>query len=395
MKTRKSVSTLISKIQYDMLILIHLYTGMRNSEARSLPFNCISSSTVNDEVVDELDNKIVPKRTIKIISITTKFSGYKKEATWFAPPIVERAVQVLQALVRGMAKVNNLNPEDCPLISSPNCLNSSIKIMKPKVAMKEQIKSSFRTADFQIIKEDLDILEASDSERNFSLEPQFNVGQVWPLTTHQLRRSLAFYAVNSGFVSLPTVKTQFKHTSKGLSKYYSRNFEKVHTIFGNYDVKTKSYVLPQTHFAYEIQIGVSLDTANKLITDMIGEFPIFGKSGGFLEKQKEKFLNGDIPVEELKEDTYKHVESGQMSYRTTLLGGCTNPNICECALLGEFSSCLTSKCAVIKRSNVESLIERPRNELMKYDKGSVEYLSTQAELQKLLNFKTHRLGRNK
>nr|WP_319556024.1 hypothetical protein [uncultured Vibrio sp.] len=391
LKTRKSISTLISKIQYDMLILIHLYTGMRKDEVRRLPYNCISSSTVNDEIVDENGDTLIPKKTIKIISTTTKFSGYKKEATWLAPSIAAQAVKVLQALVRGMAKVNDLNPEDCPLIGSPLCIINSVDVMTPKVSMKESSKSSFRIEAFLITKEDRDILKASDPERDFSSDSKFDIGQPWPLTTHQLRRSLAFYAVNSGFVSLPTVRTQFKHLSQEMSKYYSRNFEKVNTIFGNYDVNTKSYVLPQTHFAYEIQIGVSLDTANNLITDIVGGVPLLGKSGGFLEKQKERFLNGEIPVEELKEDTAKRVESGEISYRKTLLGGCTNLDTCECSLLGEFSDCLTSKCAVIKSSNIDSLIDRTQNELDKYDTNSVEFLSTQAELQELLNFKKHRL----
>ena len=391
LKTRKSTSTLISKIQYDMLILIHLYTGMRKDEVRRLPYNCISSSTVNDEIVDENGNTLIPKKTIKIISTTTKFSGYKKEATWLAPAIAAQAVKVLQALVRGMAKVNDLNPEDCPLIGSPLCIINNVDVMTPKISMKESSKSSFRIEAFLITKEDRDILKASDPERDFSSDFKFDIGQPWPLTTHQLRRSLAFYAVNSGFVSLPTIRTQFKHLSQEMSKYYSRNFEKVNTIFGNYDVKTKSYVLPQTHFAYEIQIGVSLDTANNLITDIVGGAPLLGKSGGFLEKQKERFLNGEIPVEELKEDTAKRVESGEISYRKTLLGGCTNLDTCECSLLGEFSDCLTSKCAVIKSSNIDSLIDRTQNELDKYDTNSVEFISTQAELQELLNFKKHRL----
>ncbi|MEZ8699637.1 hypothetical protein AB6D84_21115 [Vibrio lentus] len=391
-RSRKSISTLISKIQYDMLILIHLYTGMRKDEVRRLPYNCISSNSVNDEIIDENGNTLLLKKTIKIISTTTKYSGYKKEATWLAPSIVAQAVKVLQALVRGMAKVNDLTPEDCPLIGSPLCIINNVDVMTPKISMKEKVKSSFKVEAFHITKEDRDILKASDPDRDFSSDPKFDIGQPWPLTTHQLRRSLAFYAVNSGFVSLPTVRNQFKHLSQEMSKYYSRNFEKVNTIFGNYDVKTKSYVLPQTHFAYEIQIGVSLDTANNLITDIVGEAPLFGKSGGFLEKQKQRFLNGEIPVEELKEDTAKRVEKGEISYRKTLLGGCTNLDTCECSLLGEFSDCLTSECAVIKSSNIDSLIDRTQNELDKYDVNSVEFLSTQAELQELLNFKKRRLG---
>lgn len=178
-----------------------------------------------------------------------------------------------------------------------------------------------------------------------------------------------------------------------MSKYYSRNFENVKTIFGHYDTEQQCYVLPSKHIAFDIQVGMSLDTAQNLINDLLDNSTLYGKTGGYLEKQKERLKSGEIHIEELKESTYQSVERGEISYRKTLLGGCTNNDVCECSILGEFADCLTSKCAVIKESNIDSLIERTKDELSKYDVNSIEYLSTQSELDDLLNYKLNKKAR--
>ncbi|MGV8268142.1 integrase, partial [Pseudomonas aeruginosa] len=59
--------------------------------------------------------------------------------------------------------------------------------------------------------DDLQELAQSDPARDFYNEPDFAVGQPWPLNSHQFRRSVAFYGSSCGVLSLPTLLAQYKH----------------------------------------------------------------------------------------------------------------------------------------------------------------------------------------
>lgn len=389
--SRASLVALITTIQYKMKFLIHLYTGMRNDEVNRLPYQCIHEERIEDEKIGENGELLANSELIHILSTTTKFTGYRKKESWLAHSTVIKAVSSLQAIARAYADIVGGEPNSYPL------LVSTVKIFmknhfdadRAEVGtFKPQCKRFLSRPEFLITEADLAVLEASDPTRSFAEESQFNVGMQWPLTSHQSRRSLAFYALNSGFVSLPTLAKQFKHLSQEMSRYYSRNFENVKTIFGHYDVEAKMYVLPLNHVALEVQVGMSMDTAEAILNDLMeGDVKLHGKTGGYLERQRVKLRSGEVLVEELKSETIKKVNDGEFSYRKTLLGGCTNNDICECLILGEFADCLTSSCAVIKPGNINELITSTTKELSTYDPESVEYLATKDELSELVRYK--------
>ncbi|MGI2014545.1 hypothetical protein [Shewanella oncorhynchi] len=388
---RAQLTGALTKMQYEMKLLIHLYTGMRNDEVNRLRYNCIVEHVLDNAVIDTDNVELVPPRLINILTTTTKLTGYLSEETWYAHPIVIKAITVLRRIVRGYASMVSIEPENCPLIISVVKIFMKNHIDDSRIEVpvfKPTSKTFLNSSAFTITKDDCDVLQASDPTRNISQEQKFQVGQQWPLTTHQFRRSLAFYALSSGFVSIPTLKRQFKHSSQEMTKFYSRNFEQIKTIFGHFDSKTKKYVLPINHIAFEFQVGMPLAAVESLLHDLMDEeVELYGKSGGYFERQRDRLRNGEVLVEEFKENTTKMVLNGEVSYRKTLLGGCTNPDTCECSILGEFADCLTSECAVIKSDNIEALIKSTDRELQSYAEGSIEYLSTKSELDELIKYK--------
>lgn len=395
-KSRASLNGALTRIQFEMKCLIHLYTGMRNDEVNRLRFNCIQERVVTESVTDEFGNILVPSGAIELISTTTKFSGFQEEESWLAHPVVLDAITVLRRIAKGYSDMAGIEEKDCPLLVSTvkifmkNFFGNRVEVS----IFKPAAKSFMNKPEFQITLDDFNVLQASDPSRDFALDGDFQCGSKWPLTTHQFRRSLAFYAVNSKFVSLPTLMRQFKHLSQEMTKYYSRNNENVKTIFGHYDVKEGKYVLPLSHVAYEFQVGMSLATAEAILADLLDkDVRLHGKTGGYLEKERAKLLNGEVLVEQFKEETIKKARNGEISYRKTLLGGCTNNETCECLILGEFAECLTSKCAVITSSRIESLILSTQKELLSYEHGSIEYLATESELEDLFRYKKYSIER--
>ncbi|MBA35528.1 MAG: integrase [Oleispira sp.] len=393
--SRAKLNGTLTRIQFEMKLMIHLYTGMRNDEVNRLPYSCVVDHVLEKTISDKSGNELVPSDLVSLLSTTTKLEGYLNEDSWYAHPAVLDAVEILRRIVRGYAATVSIDPEKCPLLVSTVRLfmkNSFSSERLEVTSFKLTAKTVLSNTAFRIMQEDYDVLCASDPVRDFSKEQSFQVGQQWPLTTHQFRRSLAFYAVNSGFVSLPTLKKQFKHLSQEMTKYYSRNNQQLKTVFGHYDTKEKQYILPLNHIAYEVQVGMPLATAEALLSDLLeDDVTLYGKSGGYIEKQRDRLRDGEVLVEEFVEKTADKVRNGEISYRKTLLGGCTNAEICECSILGEFSDCLFSKCSVIKSKNLEILIESTERELQSYEINSVEYLSTKSELDELIRYKKHKI----
>ncbi|WP_191831457.1 integrase [Pseudomonas fluorescens] len=368
--------------------VIHLYTGMRDQEVMRMPYNCFSDQVVRQAVVDDQGIERDKAQSVNVFSTTTKFTGYKKEGTWFAPGEVVRAVEVAQAICRGLAKLYQIELDaHCPLFLNPSVLCYTRNRAEVGVT---NFNNSRGIALLRLLikKEDLEELGLSDPSRDFYNEPAFAVGQPWPLTSHQFRRSLSFYGSSSGFLSLPTLRVQFKHMTIEMARYYSNHYDNLRTVFGYYDDKKKDFVLPSNHFAFEYQMAMPMSVANQLIADLLFyEEPLFGGTGSYMEKQKERIKSGEIQIEDVRADTEQRVKNGEISYRPTLLGGCSKVGRCDSFLLGDYTECLSCVGAIIKPDKLNVAIKDTTDELCSYAEGSGEYQIVKGDIERLTAFK--------
>ena len=300
----KSLQRILIQIQDVVRTVIQLYTGMRDQEVMRMPYHCLSDQVIRPVVFNDQGIERDKPQSVNVLSTTTKFTGYKKEGAWFAPGEVVRAVEVAQAICRGLAKLYKVELDArLPLFLNPSIISFTRNRAEVGVT---NLKNSRGVALRRILikREDLEELAQSDPARDFYNEPAFAVGQPWPLTGHQFRRALAFYGSSSGFVSLPSLRTQFKHMTIEMSRYYANGYDKLRTVFGYYDDKKKDFVLPNDHFAFEYQMAIPMSVANQLIADLLfNEEPLFGGTGSYMEKQKERVKSGEIRIEDVRADT--------------------------------------------------------------------------------------------
>ncbi len=281
--------------------------------------------------------------------------------------------------------------KDFPLFPTPAVLISKDRDIEGSSKHLSEVRSSWFKS-IKIQHSDLVELSQSDPDRNFYNDNKFAVGSTWPLTTHQFRRSLAFYGCNSGFLSLPTLKTQYKHLTLEMARYYSNGFENLRTIFGYYDDEIGNFVLPKSHFAYEFQMGIPYSIAQELLSDLLGHSKTrFGGTGSYMEKQKVRLESGELWIEDVRSDTLNRVKNGEISYRSTLLGGCTKVDRCHSFMLGDFTACLTCEGAIIKLDKVDDTINSLELELQSYDETSGEYQITKSDLEKIIEFKSNKI----
>ncbi|WP_323885895.1 hypothetical protein [Aeromonas veronii] len=396
----------IKQIQYTLKMAIHLYTGMRDQEVIRLPFNCISTVSLRKEEKDANGKVVVPVNMIQILSTTTKYTGYRKDDAWYAPDIIIKAIEVLQRIARGLCfRKGVTDMSEIPLFLSAGSLRGSVdgEESEDKFSAFGKIKKLGVPQwflDAVITEKDMELLKASDPSRDFENERdgngelKFKIGGVWPLTSHQLRRSLAFYACSSGFVSIPTLKRQYKHLTAEITKYYSRNHQNIVSIFGHYDAQTGKWMLPETHVIFDCQAAFTMDVAEQFINDLLEDEPLFGKSGSYMSRQAERIFDGEVSIVEFRATTEEKIKNGEIVYNKTLLGGCTNINGCDCRILGEFTDCLSSDCAVIKRDKVEKQILEIQKAMQFYAPKDGEYQVLEAELDSLNKFKKYQMNKD-
>ena len=387
----RSLSSALKGIQYRMRLVLHLYTGMRDQEVMRLPYNCIEQTTISEEGKDNDGKVITESRVIKLISTTTKYTGYRESACWYAAPEAEKAIQVLKVICQGLAKIYGVDVNKCDLFLNPAV------VLKPKkdidiVNFDTHLRKPAWMEILEISEKDFAELQQSSPERDFNETPEFHVGSIWPTRSHQFRRSLAFYASSSGFVKLPTLKRQFKHLTADITRYYSRNFENINTIFGCYNEETKEFDLPSEHFINECQIGANTNIVDLLMYDLLGSSEkLYGKIGGYVERQRDKLRDNEVLIENVRTETSKRVDKGEIYYRDTLLGGCMKQGKCDSFMLGAITECLTCDDASIKENKVDIQIEELKEQLTHFEESTGEYQVLLAELTKLLSYKEQRV----
>ena len=387
----KTLSSALKSIQYRMRLVLHLYTGMRNQEVMRMPYGCLDEKRISEEHKDEQGDVIVQSRVIKLISTTTKFSGYRQSAAWYAAPEAEKAIKILQLISKGLARIHDVDVKKCELFLNPSVVtNPTNEIGITDLVSK--IKRPVWMETLVISEKDFDDLQLSDPERDFSEDEEFIVGTVWPIASHQFRRSLAYYAASSGFVKLPTLKRQFKHLTEAMTRYYSRNFENIESVFGAYNPETKEFDLPADHFIFDCQSGEATNIVDMLMDDMLGSAEkLYGKTGGHVERQREKLRDGEVLIEDVREDIQKRVDAGELYYRDTLLGGCMTKGKCDDFMLGQITGCLTCKEGTIKEYKVDSQIEQLTDQLTHFNESDGEHQVMSAELNALVKYKQHRM----
>lgn len=390
---RNNLQLALLKMQYLCKLTIHYYTGMRNQEVQRLLPKCINHSITSDGLKDGNGKVIDKAKIVEVISSTTKFTGRRVQVSWFAPDEVKKAVAILERIHHGLSALHDLELKDDWLLITTEFIkiNKDLSESNPS-EFKEHHKPSWLN-ELKITELDFQELIKSDDSRDWLLEKKYQIGEVWPLHSHQFRRSLAYYASNTGYVSLASLKAQFKHLTQAMSRYYAKNFEKAESIFGFYNEKTGQYELPPEHIIKEFRTGIPFSVADQVLADILGDEPLYGKTGSYMERQSEKLRKGEVVIDEVRSETAKRVERGEIAYRNTLLGGCTKVGDCDSFMLGDFISCLTCDGAVIKESNVVREIEIAKEELELYEERSGEYQLTKANLDELVKYKKHRIDK--
>ena len=337
---------------------IHLFTGMRDNEVNQLSYDCYQTVQSNEHLVHVL------------MGYTSKLHGGGNKSTyWISFEDIQIGVNAAQSIGEIYALLNLhydlSNPAEYPLFPTlysqkhRNKNNQNIKNETDFVShfsgAPTRTQANFNQYlgrisvslgdGLRIIESDLAELEAFDAFRNWRDEKDCQMGKYWNICTHQFRRSLAVYGARSGVIGLGALSVQYKHLTEAMTLYYRENSVFAPNILANDS---------QKEFIQELQYQRLVDSYVQFEEGVIhSSSRLLGGAGTYLQLQKDR--EQLLTVFPNRNAAIKRMKKGEIAYKASLFGACTNPDSCEKISFTAITSCLSCAHAVFDAGSAEKM----------------------------------------
>ena len=317
----RDFSTYMSMVGFVGTSYLLNFSLMRIQEAWSLRTDCLEIE--NDECFGQI--YILHAKTTKTID--------DDDARWPTSPSVKVAVDAMSCI----ARLRMICAEESPVVptTAENIHNPHlvVRAYEPwSSSNNKELASSTRAGykDYGLcIKKypnlfDPEKLRINETDLqiarlvNTTIDGEtFAVGNIWPLAWHQLRRTGAVNMQASGLVSDASMQYLLKHATRAQSLYYGQGYSRVRLN----ETARITYICTM----YEV-LGKEVA---RLFSDR------FVSTQG--EKRKAEILNLVDPNDSKK--LTELAKSGKVSYRETLLGGCTKRDPCSYGGIDNITHC--------------------------------------------------------
>lgn len=348
----------ITIIQGMAKLWIHLFTGMRDNEVNQLSYDCYQTVKSNEHLVHVL------------MGYTSKLHGGGNKSTyWISFEDIQIGVHAAQSIGEIYALLNShydfSNPAEYPLFPTlysqkhRNKNNRNIKNETDFISnfsgaptrtqsnfnlYRSAILTMFGKA-LRICESDLAELEAFDAFRNWRDEKDCQIGKYWNICTHQFRRSLAVYGARSGVIGLGALSVQYKHLTEAMTLYYREN-----SVFAPNILASDS----QKEFLQELEYQRLVHSYAQFEEGVIhSSSRLLGGAGTYLQLQKDR--GQLLKVFPNRDEAIKRMKKGEIAYKSSLFGACTNPDSCEKISFTAITSCLSCAHAVFDATSAEKI----------------------------------------
>ena len=331
---------------------IHLFTGMRDNEVNQLSYDCYQTVQSNEHLVHVL------------MGYTSKLhSGGNKSTYWITFEDIQFGVCAAKSIGEIYALLNlhydMSNIPEYPLFPTRYLQNRNKKNKKEFISnflgAPTRTEANFNQYlslisvslgdELRITESDLAELEAFDGFRNWREEKDCQIGQYWNICTHQFRRSLAVYGARSGVIGLGALSVQYKHLTEAMTLYYRDN-----AVFAPNILVSDS----QKEFIQELEYQRLVHSYTQFEDGVINSSSrLLGGAGTYLQLQKDR--EQLLTVFPDREETIKRMKKGEIAYKASLFGACTNPDSCEKISFTAITSCLNCAHAVFDTGSAEKM----------------------------------------
>lgn len=329
-----SFTELLNMVREAGMAYILNFSLMRVDEGGQLRAGCysIEKDSLNQDV--------------HLISGMTSKTMWDSDARWICSPSVSIAIEAMTHVAKLRLNVAKHNPNrhlstldySNPRLWShgeePWSKGNDSKGPRGRVPEYSKVISRrskiFAPSQLRITQEDLNVARAMTFGLNTD---KFAVGKVWPFAWHQLRRTGVCNMLASGMVSESSLRYQLKHLSVVMTRYYGQNHFQLKSGINN---EAQGFFLQEMYEA--VSRGFAELTDDKYISP-------HGK------KRKEQILRS--VTEHDHKGLVNAAKSGNITYRETLLGACTQAT-CIYGGITNITACMGS--TNLKKRPCEHLI---------------------------------------
>jgi len=363
----------LGEIQCAAKYWIHLFTGMRSNEARHLPADTYATIKAGGADAHILRG------------YTSKIAGQNQTKTfWMTASIIEKGIVAAQHIGKCAALIRNFNgsdPSQYPLFPAlGTATEDKIKAFAGGAVMgnsgHEYSRRRLLARLPGLIVQEADIreLEQFDGFRDWRNEPDVKVGEVWPLATHQCRRSLAVYCARSGLVSVGSLGLQFKHLSEVMTSYYRKGSAFAVNFLNTGDAENLIDAMEyERHKAQYIDYEANvINTTSRL----------WGGEGNRIQVARDK--GEPLIITTDRKVTEKKFLKGEMAYKIGPIGGCTNLEPCDKISFTSIFACVDCEKSILDDDRSLKNIKRGLNNLKReqalYVAANPQYMQLESEI---------------
>jgi integrase len=348
---RYSVSNLVELqrhfglVYYACIMLFYAFTGMRRSEAYSLNLKSLKRKFQDGRVI-----------AYGLAGFTTKFRKSRVRVVWYTSQDVVAPFEAASHICETIMDCNGCRTDHQYLFLTTTYFpfaigrkGRALDSSAPTLGNYEPYKYQRFIGDPIIDSSHIRELQTFNPFRQWESEDKFLVGKPWPLKIHQFRRSTAVYAIASGLVSLPALKSMLKHLTVAMSRYYAKGSIYAHNILKRSEGDKDAWVVRYQESEVFVR---AFQYVNELI---VPDEVLYGPAGVWLERNAKPGLKKILYADSL-ENTLIKMQKGQLSYRSTPVGGCTFNGECDKRISVDFVGCDGCSYSAVKLSKVSKLI---------------------------------------
>jgi bacterioferritin-associated ferredoxin len=340
--------------------LVHIYTLVRDHEAKLLEDDCVQQAEGWNS------------KGLYLMGISTKLTGTAKDTAWIANVLITEPIKSLQIIKSIIAPyVPEGTPGSDCLLLTPSFLPFCKTDPGDTLIIKDFMRYEKYLPRIFIEENDILQLEAIDPLADWHSDPKYKVGKPWKIASHQFRRTMAVFGAQSQVLDIPELKRLLTHLTESMSVYYQRGCSA-----GGYNMKLKSPELAND-FKNAMNDAQWISYLNEVL---YSTEKLHGGHGKRVTPRSKADDPNRIIYRQTAEETMQKAKKGLISYQRTPLGGCASSKPCNERAHGNFANCFGCASSVLKASNVKSVIEHAQIDLMDLDPKSFEYRMEQRNI---------------
>lgn len=240
----------------------------------------------------------------------SKISG-GEHVDYITAPIVEKAFDVLVKLHQP-ARVLCPESRDSDFVLLKGVRKKYLPGFRDYSTLRSCLNTFIEVFDIRVDSEDMKQHKLINTETNTALK----IGSLWPINTHQFRRTLAVNFVTNDLGTLAAVKQQLKHLYIGMTEHYSKNstLAVAQKVNQSFDLKR---LIEKESEDLVVSLYKRIHYTNEIFS---------GKKGRELQQMRSLISEPEIKTDQ---QIRLMVKAGVFKVTRTPFGYCTKGDLCD------------------------------------------------------------------